>query len=254
MRLNFLCLQKKLSIRWRHLQISRSMTRAMRNCGRCEMQMIAPPAFRSAMIQLLSQGLVSEHRIKADAPDQRGHADRVEAVPGQQHEADEVARRIDQRKDLGRPAALRLAYRLTLRPPFEACPWRRTLTMVPAIIAGSMSGSSDNALKMRSKAPATPQSRNRRQTGFQLPNSSGRSRHCAPVRTILIPLEKHSAIPGGPPRVGLLAQTVRLDLRPLAIRDDAAVNRHPNLPFGRLEPEISHLEILILNRPRTVWR
>jgi hypothetical protein len=31
---------------------------------------------------------------------------------------------------------------------------------------------------------------------------------------------------------------MRCDLPPLAIRNDVAVNRHPNLPFGKLESEI----------------
>ena len=65
------------------------------------------------------EGLVGEHRIKADAVDQRGYADGVEAVSRQQDEAHEVAQSLRQCKDLGRPAALRLADRLTLSPPFE---------------------------------------------------------------------------------------------------------------------------------------
>lgn len=70
------------------------------------------------------ESLVGQQRVEADALDQWGHAHRVEAVSRQQDETDEVAERIRQRQDLGRPAALRLAYRLTLSPPFEPCPWR----------------------------------------------------------------------------------------------------------------------------------
>lgn len=70
------------------------------------------------------EGLVGQHRIEADAVDQGGHAGRVETVPRQQDEAHEVAQSIRQRQNFGGPAALRLAYRLTLSPPFEPCPWR----------------------------------------------------------------------------------------------------------------------------------
>ena len=52
------------------------------------------------------------------------------------------------------------------------------------------------------------------------------------------PLQKQSRITPRPSKVGLLAQTVRLDLQPLAIRDDVTINRHPNLPFGKFESEI----------------
>lgn len=41
-----------------------------------------------------------------------------------------------------------------------------------------------------------------------------------------------------PTCIRLLAQAMRLDLRPLAIRDDVAANRHLNLPSGKLESEI----------------
>ena len=70
------------------------------------------------------ESLVGQHRVKADPCDERGHADRVEAMSRQQFEADEVAQRVGQRQDPGRPATLRFAYRLTLCPPFEPCPWR----------------------------------------------------------------------------------------------------------------------------------
>ena len=70
------------------------------------------------------EGLVGQHRAEADPVDQGGHADGVKAVSRQQDKAHEVAKRIGQRQYLGGPAALRLAYRLTLSPPFEPCPWR----------------------------------------------------------------------------------------------------------------------------------
>ena len=54
--------------------------------------------------------------------------------------------------------------------------------MVASIMAYSISGSSDTASNIRSKTPATHQSRNRRKAVLQLPNSVGRSRQGLPVR------------------------------------------------------------------------
>lgn len=70
------------------------------------------------------EGLVGQHRIEGEPLDQRRDPNRVKAVPRYQDEPHELAKRIGQRQDLGRPAAPRLAYRLTLSPPFEPCPWR----------------------------------------------------------------------------------------------------------------------------------
>ena len=87
---------------------------------------------------------------------------------------------------------------------------------------------------------------------FHLPNSSGRSRHCAPVRVrafsrtggvhALTPehaIKKEPTVAAGPARVRLLAKAMRLNLRPLTIREDVTVYRHPNFPFGKLESEIT---------------
>ena len=68
--------------------------------------------------------LVGQHCIELDPLDQGGHTRRVEPIARHQHKAHEVAKRIGQRQNFGGPAALRLAYRLTLSPPFEPCPWR----------------------------------------------------------------------------------------------------------------------------------
>ena len=54
-------------------------------------------------------------------------------------------------------------------------------------------------------------------------------------------LQKQTGITARPTWIGLLAQTMRRDLAPLTIRDDVAVNRHPNLPFGKFESEIMPL-------------
>ena len=47
-----------------------------------------------------------QQRIEADAVDQAGYAGRVEPVPRQLYDANEVAQSIRQRQYLGRPAAL----------------------------------------------------------------------------------------------------------------------------------------------------
>jgi len=55
--------------------------------------------------------------------------------------------------------------------------------MVPSIRAYSKSGTSDRHAKTRSNTSRFTQRRNRWKTPFQWPNSPGRSRHGAPVRT-----------------------------------------------------------------------
>src|SRR6266404_8131348 len=56
--------------------------------------------------------------------------------------------------------------------------------MVESTIRYSKSGSSDIASKIRYQTPLILQRLKRRNTLFQSPNVSGRSRHGAPVRTI----------------------------------------------------------------------
>jgi len=68
--------------------------------------------------------LVCQQRAELNPVDQRCHADGVVAIARQQVEAHEIAEGIRQRQDLGRPATLRLAYGLALRPPFAPWPWR----------------------------------------------------------------------------------------------------------------------------------
>ena len=83
------------------------------------------------------EGLVGDQRSKRQTIDERRHADRVEALPRQKHEAHEVAERIGEGEDFGRHAALGAADGLALSPPFEPCPWRWTLTMVASTMAYS---------------------------------------------------------------------------------------------------------------------
>src|SRR5271154_5073311 len=56
--------------------------------------------------------------------------------------------------------------------------------MVESTIRYSKSGSSDIASKIRRQTPLMLQRLKRRNTLFQSPNASGRSRHGEPVRTI----------------------------------------------------------------------
>src|SRR5438046_8034617 len=86
---------------------------------------------------------------------------------------------------LGAQAAARTADRLIFRPPFlaqAACWWART--MVESTIRYSKSGSSDIASNIRHQTPLMLHRLKRRNTLFQSPNASGRSRHGEPVRTI----------------------------------------------------------------------
>src|SRR3954471_116145 len=57
MRLNSLSLQKKFSIRWRHLYISASIWSGVARRGCCEITTLAPRLSRSAIISLLSNAL-----------------------------------------------------------------------------------------------------------------------------------------------------------------------------------------------------
>lgn len=83
--------------------------------------------FRPALVEVGDdpvgvEGLVGDEPAKLDPFDQRGDADRVEALPGQQNKADQVPERVGQDQDFGRQAAPRLAYGLARSPPFAPCP------------------------------------------------------------------------------------------------------------------------------------
>src|SRR3546814_3183982 len=65
---------------------------------------------------------------------------------------------------LGRHAALGAADGLAPSPPFAPWPWRWTLTMVASTMAYSMSGSSEQASKIRMKTSALTQSRSEEHT------------------------------------------------------------------------------------------
>src|SRR6185436_13355729 len=97
------------------------------------------------------KGRVGDQRAELNALDQRRNAHSIKALSGQQHEADEIAEGIGKGHDFGRHAALGAANGLARSPPFAACPWRWTLTMVASTMAHSMSGSSEAASKSRLK-------------------------------------------------------------------------------------------------------
>src|SRR3954451_12544113 len=130
------------------------------------------------------ESLVGDQGTELDALDQRRDPDRIEALSGQQLEADKIAQGIGEGQDLGRHAALGAADGLARSPPFAPCPWRCTLTMVASTMAYSMSGSSEAASNSRLNTSALTQSRYRLKTVFQWPNAAGRSRQGLPVRAI----------------------------------------------------------------------
>src|SRR3954451_11429875 len=130
------------------------------------------------------EGCVGDQGAEFDALDQRRDPDRIEALSGQQHKADEIAQGIGEGQDFGCHAALGTADGLARSPPFAPCPWRCTLTMVASTMAYSMSGSSEAASKSRLKTSAFTQSRYRLKTVFQWPNVAGKSRQGLPVRAI----------------------------------------------------------------------
>src|SRR5436190_1384138 len=113
---------------------------------RCATRMLGDDDFGAARVDfgdngVAVEGLVGDQRVEGQSLDERRHADRVEALSRQKHEAHEIAERISEGQDFGGHAALRAADRLALSPPFAPCPWRWTLTMVASTMAYSMSGS-----------------------------------------------------------------------------------------------------------------
>ena len=68
------------------------------------------------------EGLVGQQVVKTDAINERRHANGVIAVARQENESDQIAQRICQCENFGRPATFRLADGLILSPPFAPCP------------------------------------------------------------------------------------------------------------------------------------
>src|SRR3954454_21731890 len=143
----------------------------------------------AALIQVRDNVIAVERRVadqrpKGEPVDERRHADRVEPLPRQKHEAHEIAERVGEGQDLGGQAAFRATDGLAQSPPFAPCPWRWTLTMVASTRAYSRSGSSETASNSRCQTSAFTQSRKRVKTLFQFPNAGGSSRQGLPLRTI----------------------------------------------------------------------
>ncbi len=66
--------------------------------------------------------LVADQSQASEAGRENVKARDVVAIARQQHEADQIAERIDERRNLRRPAAARLADGLILSPPFAPVP------------------------------------------------------------------------------------------------------------------------------------
>ena len=192
------------------------------------MTILAPRSFEVGDDGVAVESLVGDQRAEGQAIDERRHADGVEAVSWQQDEAHEIAEGIGEGQDFGGHAAFGAADGLALSPPFEPCPWRWTLTMVASTMAYSISGSSEQASKSRTKTSALTQSRYRLNTLFQLPKQGrqvapGTSRPYDPEHR----LDETAVVAPASSGVRRLAQTMRFHLRPLGIRQNESF--HPKL-------------------------
>src|SRR5215212_922848 len=127
--------------------------------------------------------LVAEQGVEIQTLDQRRHTDGVVPLARQQHEAHQVAERVDQGDDLGGQAAARASDGLGLGPPLAPLAFWWAVTMVPSTRAYSKYGSPDRKAKTRTNTPPFAQRRKRWKTLFHLPKAPGRSRQGTPVRT-----------------------------------------------------------------------
>ena len=83
--------------------------------------------FGAALIEVGDDGvavksLVGEQGAELDPREERCDTDSVEALPRQENEAHELAKRNCHSEDLGGHSALGAAYGLILSPPFAPCP------------------------------------------------------------------------------------------------------------------------------------
>ena len=81
---------------------------------------------RTALVQLGAQliiveGFVGDKRLQVDILDQRLGTDAVMALTRQEHKASKIAERIDQRHNLGRQPAARVADGLIVSPLLRRC-------------------------------------------------------------------------------------------------------------------------------------
>src|ERR1700756_3879210 len=123
-----------------------AVDRERRNAAR----MLRDDDLGAARVEISDDGVAVESPIRNQGAerhplDERGDANRVEALSRQQDEAHEIAERVGQCQDFSGHAAFRTADGLALSPPFAPCPWRWTLTTVASTMAYSISGSSETA-------------------------------------------------------------------------------------------------------------
>ena len=134
--------------------------------------------------RVVVETFVADESVEGDPFNQRRNPDTVVALARKQDETGQIAEPVDKSHDLGGQATARTPDRLVLAPPLApvACWWTRT--MVPSTMAYSKSGSPERTVNTRSKTPFCAQRRKRRNTEFQGPKCSGRSRQGAPTRAI----------------------------------------------------------------------
>ncbi len=128
--------------------------------------------------------LVSEQVFEGEAADQALCLADIGDLACRQNEADRIAKSVNSNADLGAQTAPRTPDRLIFGSPFwapAACWCART--MVESMIRYSRSGCSPSSVKSRCQTPFFAHRRKRLNTLFQLPKSSGKSRHGAPART-----------------------------------------------------------------------
>src|SRR5215217_6950923 len=163
---------------------------------------------RTTGIELLAQriiveALVSNQSANLEPLEQGIGSNAVMTLARQKQEVRQIAKRIHQGHDLGGQAATRAPDGLTTSPPLAPVPCWWTRMIVPSMSAYSKSGSPERAWKMCSNTLVCAQRRKRRNTLFQFPNISGRSRQGAPVRTIHSTASRNSRLsaperPGSP--------------------------------------------------------
>src|SRR3954451_2463899 len=127
--------------------------------------------------------LVGDQRVRGQVRQQRVRTLQVVRLPRREGGAGRVAERVDQGVNLRAQAAAAAPDRLVAAPFLIApalCWWARTI--VPSIIAYSLSASPAKCRKTRSHTPVLAQRQKRVWTFFQAPNRSGRSRQGMPAR------------------------------------------------------------------------
>lgn len=143
----------------------------------------------SSRMASASYPFVGEERLDlvGDHPEQRREALSIMRLSARQDEAWRSAFRIAPGMEPGCETAARSAKRLGLLSPLfmPTAQWCARTTVLSIMSAlRSRSTSSASVSSIASKTPVSTQRRYRRKILFHLPYSSGRCRHCAPVRAI----------------------------------------------------------------------